>query len=162
MFLLSCVCDSITAKLCEGCRCVTEIHEAGTNVQDIWIVGIICFTVVLLALIAKCAVLSWKNADINAAEGEQAAKESDADVAKRKQDSDLLNKKLEILKELCYEIKEVPVEKCSKEEKIKDIKIQKKLRSLNSDEVREYLKALGYLIDKNVSDKTENHEAQGS
>ena len=68
----------------------------------------------------------------------------------------------EILKELCYEIKEVTVEKCSKEEKIKDIKIQKKLRSLNSDEVREYLKALGYLIDKNVSDKTENHEAQGS
>lgn len=97
--LLSCVCDSIMAKLCEsGCLKINEIHEAGTNCQDVWIVGIICGAIVLVALIAKWAVWSCKRAEIMAAKNEREAKEkNEEEIAIRKQKADALNKLVDYL-----------------------------------------------------------------
>ena len=58
---LSCVCDSLLAKLCEkGCLSITEIHQAGTDCHDVCIVFIICVAVAFIALIAALTVFGWK------------------------------------------------------------------------------------------------------
>ena len=95
---LSCVCDSIVAKLCaNGCQGLTEIHEAGTNSADVLIVGIICFAIVLVALIAKWTVLSCKDAELKAAKAEREEQESDESISLRKQKAICLGKLLNFL-----------------------------------------------------------------
>lgn len=57
--------DSVMAqviKLSEACQPVAT--DAETNVCDVIIAGVICLAIVGVALIAKCAVLSWKKAEI--------------------------------------------------------------------------------------------------
>lgn len=64
--LFSCVCDSIAAKLCGECRCITEIHEAGTNFDDLRIVVAVCVTISVVVLIGAITFLIWKFKEINA------------------------------------------------------------------------------------------------
>ena len=110
--LLSCVCDSIVAKMscvCDsvlvksyesGCRSMTVIQQAGTNWQDICIVFIICLAVVGVVLIAERTLCSWKNAELEAKEKERTAqKTKEEEESKRKIQSDLLDKYLDFLKE---------------------------------------------------------------
>lgn len=98
--LLSCVCDLIVEKLCGECRSVTAIREAGTNCHDVCIVFAICVTVILVALIVKCAIGAWKDAERKAADEERKAKEEkEKEESERKIKSDLLNKYLDCLKD---------------------------------------------------------------
>ena len=150
-------CDTVVVKVAQAADLVCQpiIKESETNGNDVLIVGIICLAIVIIALIAKWALWSWKDAEIKAATEERGKKESEAVITERKQNSDLLNKRLEILKELCYNIKEVP-----QGEKSKDTKTQKELKPITSQEVKEYLKALGYEIKEAPKQQTkqEHHE----
>ena len=86
------------AKVINTCQpCLREVE---TNCNDVKIVAIICIAIVIVALIARCAVLSWKDAEIKAANAEREAKENEADIAKRKQKADLMDKYLDFLKSL--------------------------------------------------------------
>lgn len=109
--------------------------EVETNCLDVAIVGIICLAIIIVALIAKWAIWSWKNAELKAADAEQKAIEKkEKEECDRKQKADLLNKRIEMLNEFCYEVPQ-------------DVKPnQKVLKSISSKEVKEYLKALGYEI----------------
>ena len=150
-------CDTLVVKVVKTADVVWQpiVKEAETSCNDVMIVGIICVAIVLVAWLVKSAVLSWKDAEIQAAKEKRGEKESEADIAERKQDSDLLNKRLEILKELCYDLKEVP-----QGEKSKETKTQKVLKPITSQEVIEYLKALGYELGKTPKEqiKQEHHE----
>ena len=67
------------AKVINTCQpCLREVE---TNCNDVKIVAIICIAIVIVALIARCAVLSWKDAEIKAANAEREAKER-AEAAK--------------------------------------------------------------------------------
>ena len=98
---MTCVCDSVLVKSCEsGCRSMTVIHQEGTNCQDMYIVLFICVAFVLVALIAKWALWSWKKAELEAKEKERTAqKTKEEEESKRKIQSDLLDKYLDFLKE---------------------------------------------------------------
>ena len=98
---MTCVCDSVLVRSCEkGCLSITEIHHAGTDCHDVCIVFIICVAIVLVALIAKWAIWSWKKAELEAKEKERTAqKTKEEEESKRKIQSDLLDKYLDFLKE---------------------------------------------------------------
>ena len=127
--------DAITAhvvKVVDNCQpCV---QEAETNRQDVAIVFLICATIVVIALITKCTVLSWKSKGIKAEENQRKFQQENEKIEserkqaaddknrsnllideerkhkyaheeeERKKNADLLEKKLQILKELCYAI----------------------------------------------------------
>ena len=62
--LLSCVCDSILAKLCEGgCLKINEIHEVGSNSVDASIASTICCSVVYVVMICAIGLLMLKIID---------------------------------------------------------------------------------------------------
>lgn len=80
--------------------CQPCVQETETNCYDVIIVVFICAAIVLVALITKWAVLSWKDAEINAVNKERKEKEDkEKEDSKRKQKADLLGKHLDFLKE---------------------------------------------------------------
>lgn len=80
--------------------CQPCVQEAETNCYDVKIVAIICAAIVLVALIAKWALWSWKEAEQEASKAEREAKEEKEKVeSERKLKADLLNKHLDFLKE---------------------------------------------------------------
>jgi hypothetical protein len=90
--------DSIAVKMSK----VTEILQpvvqgAETNCEDVMIAAFICIAIVLVVLIVRWTICSWKNAEIKAVNVGQLDKESDADIAERKQKADALNKLLDYL-----------------------------------------------------------------
>lgn len=120
--------DSIAVKTSK----VTEILQSlvkgtETNWQDVIIAVAItfavCATIIIVAWIAKSAILSWKEKVINAQKQERDnKKQNEEDEYKRKQDADrenrtnmlkdeerkrktdLIDKKLQILCETCYDL----------------------------------------------------------
>lgn len=52
------VCDTIVARVLDEAR--TMPVAAQTSAYDVWIVAIVCTTVVLVSLIAAGSILSWK------------------------------------------------------------------------------------------------------
>ena len=103
------------------------VKRAETNWQDVIIVVAItfavCATIIIVAWIAKSAILSWKEKVINAQKQERDdKKQNEEDEYKRKQDADrenrtnmlkdeerkrktvLIDKKLQILCETCYDL----------------------------------------------------------
>ena len=122
------VSDSIAVKMSK----VTDILQpvvkrAETNWQDVIIAVAItfavCATIIIVAWIAKSTILSWKEKVINAQKQERDdKKQNEEDEYKRKQDADrenrtnmlkdeerkrktvLIDKKLQILCETCYDL----------------------------------------------------------
>ena len=96
--------DSVVAKIIKLSEASQPVvTEAGTNWADFAIVGIICLAIVAVALIAKCAVLSWKKAEIAFKEKERNDKEAKEEKDEtRKQKANLLNKLLDFQKELAF------------------------------------------------------------
>ena len=99
--LLSSQCDSVVTKICGGViPVVKETYEAGTSENDVYIVAIICATIVVVAWIAKIVILSWKNQDFQEKENEREEKRNkEKEDSIRKQKADLLGKHLDFLKE---------------------------------------------------------------
>lgn len=149
--------DSIAVKTSK----VTEIlqsvvKETETNWQDVIITVAItfavCATIIIVAWIAKSAILSWKEKVINAQKQERDdKKQNEEDEYKRKQDADrenrtnmlkdeerkrktvLIDKKLQILCETCYDL--------SKDEPKKVVK------KYNDGAVENYITALNEAIE---------------
>ena len=122
------------AKVINTCQpCLREVE---TNCNDVKIVAIICIAIVIVALIARCAVLSWKDAEIKAANAEREAKENEADIAKRKQKADLRDKLVFFLEK-----------NTTKEEYDENAgKMIKKQREFDSEECQYYIEVLKSLI----------------
>lgn len=149
--------DSIAVKTSK----VTEILQSvvkgtETNWQDVIIAVAItfavCATIIIVAWIAKSAILSWKEKVINAQKQERYdKKQNEEDEYKRKQDADrenrtnmlkdeerkrktvLIDKKLQILCETCYDL--------SKDEPKKVVK------KYNDGAVENYITALNEAIE---------------
>lgn len=149
--------DSIAVKTSK----VTEILQSvvkgtETNWQDVIIAVAItfavCATIIIVAWIAKSAILSWKEKVINAQKQERDdKKQNEEDEYKRKQDADrenrtnmlkdeerkrktvLIDKKLQILCETCYDL--------SKNEPKKVVK------KYNDGAVENYITALNEAIE---------------
>lgn len=156
--------DSIAVKTSK----VTEIlqsvvKETETNWQDVIIAVAItfavCATIIIVAWIAKSAILSWKEKVINAQKQERDdKKQNEEDEYKRKQDADrenrtnmlkdeerkrkavLIDKKLQILCETCYDL--------SKDEPKKVVK------KYNDGAVENYITALNEAIE--ITPKPQN------
>ena len=108
--------------------CQPCVQETETNCYDVKIVVIICAAIVLVALIAKWAVWSWKRAERKAADAERKAKKiKEEEESERKIKSDLLDKYIELMKE--------------------------KKTILNSEAGQEYKQVLAYLIEMSQTDK---------
>lgn len=129
MFLL-CQCNSCVTKACGALvPVVQQTNETGANFSDVCIADVICRTIVIIVTILVAGFLAWKLIDHNAKENEREFnKKKEEEDSKRKQKADLLNKKLEILHELCFNLNE------------KDSK--KEIKDINSTEVHNYLLAL--------------------
>lgn len=133
-------------------KCGCEIGNA-TNGQDVEIAKAICSSIVVLAAIIVGGFLIWKMMD-HVAKGIVGYYKRKCDVEDirrkqsaegEKQKTDLINKKLEILHEYCYETETVE----------KDSKERKKLKR-NSDEkdaIEKYIDALEKEIGTNSTDK---------
>ncbi len=111
-------CCAGSAQVSKGCRC---LMDAASNHNDIEIVNSICGTIVaVVAILAACFLLwklidhiakgwqrcrqhTWENEDKKAtAEAEKLARQNQLEDKERKQQESLLEKRLAILKELCY------------------------------------------------------------
>ena len=162
------VSDSIAVKTSK----VTEILQSAvkgteTNWQDVIIAVAItfavCATIIIVAWIAKSAILSWKEKVINAQKQERVdKKQNEEDEYKRKQDADrenrtnmlkdeerkrktvLIDKKLQILCETCYDL--------SKDEPKKVVK------KYNDGAVENYITALNEAMGIKSTSKAETNE----
>jgi hypothetical protein len=136
-------------------KCGCEIANA-TNAQDVEIAKAICCSIVALAGIIVGGFLIWKLMDHVAkglagfyrrrCEVEDIRRKQSAE--EKKQKTDLINKKLEILHEYCYETETVE----------KDSKERKKLKNHNveKDAIDEYIKTLdSEITSKNISKDSE-------
>lgn len=132
---LSCVCDSLLAKLCEkGCLSITEIHQAGTDCHDVCIVFIICVAVAFIALIAALTVFGLKYKEIKAKEKERKAqKEKEEEESRRKQIADCQGKLIDFL-----------------DKQVKSFDIQKDQYEKASEE---YMECLQSIVDDKDEDK---------
>ena len=133
-------CDTLVVKFDKIREVLQPIAtEAETNDKDLWMVGIVCMTIVLVAIIAAAVILLWKYIGFIAAKNERDQKKTkEKEESARKQQADLLNKKIEFLKELCYRIEERTETKGDKENK----KYEKVLKNSDSPEAKRYIEAL--------------------
>lgn len=100
--------------------CQPCVQEAETNCKDVIIVAIICAAIVLVAVIAKWAVLSWKDAEKNAADAERKAKEEkEKEENKRKREADCQGKLIDFLEKQVssFDIQKKEYEKASEDYK---------------------------------------------
>lgn len=93
--------DTIVVKLAKvGDVCLPIVNETRTNCYDAQIAKMICWAVVMVALIAAVAILLWKSIDTwykNHELNFKAEKENIESI--RKQKADLIDKYLDFLKE---------------------------------------------------------------
>ena len=116
LFLLSCVQDLIVTEIAKkGCPSICDIHEASTNLADASIVYILCCSVIHVVFICMGGFLLWKLIDY-IAKGIAGWRKRVWELEDKnfKQKSNLLDKKLEILKDLCYETKDKDAKKIIK------------------------------------------------
>ena len=112
-FLASC--DSLMVQMCEKmCKCVNCMQHASTNWADVRITIWICCTIVAVAIICAISFMAWKRNSVNSNKAEKSvAIEKEKRDKLFKQRSDLLDKKLQILKDSC-EKKELIEDKVGK------------------------------------------------
>lgn len=93
--------STVLLQCCNGAAQIVKCscdHVMETSCNDVFVVGIICTTIVLVALIAKWAVWSWKDAEVSSKEKERKdTREKEKEESYRKQRAELLNKKLSAL-----------------------------------------------------------------
>ena len=144
--------DSITVKMSK----VTEILQpvvkgAETNWQDVIIAVAItfavCATIIIVAWFAKSALLSWKEKVIEAQKQERADEEKkEKEESDRKRKSDILDKKLQVLCDTCYEL--------SKDEPKKVVK------KYDDGAVEDYIAALNEAMEIKSISKTGTDEQE--
>ena len=136
--------DSIVVKMTKAAdACLMFVNETATNCNDVMIVSVICVAIVLVALIAKQALSSWKKAESDYQEKEFLNKQKkDEAESLRKQKADLMGKKLETLKKMLD----------------KNMEIEDSLRKQKTDLLEEKLELLKKLCNGNVEAKEKKNE----
>lgn len=121
--LLFCACDSVITHLSDN-----VMQNTVTNDHDVEITRTICWSIVGIVFIFVAGFLIWKQIDHHAKMKAEIRKQtSDKENSSRKQEAELFEKKLDILKELCYEYQEKEPKKV-----IKDVlSIQNYLNTIN-------------------------------
>lgn len=175
--LLSCQCDSIVTKACGAIiPIIKETCKADTNSFDASIADVICKSLVIIVAILVAGFLAWKWMELREKkderkfknqkekeeserkqEGNKKNREWQLEDEDRKQKTNLLNKKLEILYELCYDLtkegwmsedctetKECKEDKENKEsketkERKETKKFAKELKGADKKEINHYL-----------------------
>lgn len=98
--------DTITShavKVIDTCQ--PYVQEAETNWKDVIITAIICTAIVIILCYGIFKLYQWQEGVIKAKETDANNKRNQENEEKnRKWNADLLEKKLQILKELCYAI----------------------------------------------------------
>lgn len=132
--------DSAVVELAKVINtCQPCVQEAGTSCNDVWIAGIICLAIVLVALIAKWAICSWKDAEANVLKEERLEKvRKEKEETQRKMLHNLIEKRIDALKDRAVT-------------KDKDGKITGYKES-TSDDFKAYDKALIEYIGKSVKE----------
>lgn len=94
--------DNLLLVACgKACSCMKNVNPAGSNCADVWITFCICCTIVIIALIS---ILVIKNLKKDSKPGNEQDTQNNDTISKEKyykQRSDLIEKKLQILKDLC-------------------------------------------------------------
>lgn len=151
--------DSIKAVVSYTSEMPVQKHEWYNNWTDVLVVAIVAITIYKIVFICINGYKEIKEQEINAQnKSENAKKEWEAKEKQCKTKAELKVKKLDFLKELCYEeiqvcevvceeeiateVKEVKNEKKESESKKKCEKKEKKLRAIDSEAVKAYLKEL--------------------
>ena len=98
--------DTITAHVVKVIdTCQPYVQEAETNWKDVIITAIICTAIVIILCYGIFKFYQWQEGVIKAKETDANNKRNQENEEKnRKWKADLLEKKLQILKELCYTI----------------------------------------------------------
>lgn len=96
--------DTLVVKLAKVAEiCQPVVKEAETNSNDVWIAAIICLAIVLIAYIAKRALVFWQNNLINAKKGEESSQITNEEKkSKVKLKSDCQDKLLTFLEKQVY------------------------------------------------------------
>lgn len=112
MIQLLASCDTMLVQMCEKtCKCVNSTQQVSTNWADVRITIWICCTIVAVAIICAISILAWKRNSNKAGKTDSTEKEKRDKYFKQR--SDLLDKKLQILKDSC-EKKELIEDKVGK------------------------------------------------
>lgn len=150
----------ILLECCKGavemvkCSCNTD---APTNCEDVAIAMTICCALVWITAIIVGGSIIWRTIDkVSKGCQERRKNKKDKEDVERKQRGDLLDKKLQILKELCYR----SVERAVSGEEKEITKHEKELRSAESKEVSEYINAINEALGTQHSNTqtTDNEE----
>ncbi len=93
--------DSAVVELAKVINtCQPYVQKAETSCNDVMIVAIVCIATVLVALIAKWAICSWKDADANVLKEERFEKaRKEKEEAQRKLLHNLIEKRIDALKD---------------------------------------------------------------
>ena len=93
--------DSAVVELAKVINtCQPCLQETGANYNDVKIVAIICVTIVLVALIAKWAICSWKDANVSVLREERSERvRQEKEEAQRKMLHNLIEKRIDALKD---------------------------------------------------------------
>ena len=147
--LLACQSDSIVTKVCGNLiPVIQETYEAGTNWANVEIANTICCSLVLIVALCVLGFLAWrlidhhakKNADVRKREWEkeECTRKQEADREnrlnmledeERKRKTVLIDKKLQILCETCYDLNMVEPKKVVK--KYNDGAVETYITALN-------------------------------
>lgn len=143
----------MSTLLLQCCTHATEFmkcdcwHDATTNWEDVTIVAIICSSTLFVFWYAIRKTYQWQQLKaatakerLNAEEEEKKDRRTtertwQLEDQKRKKKTDLLEKKLQILKDLCYEAK--------------DEESEKRLKAFNSEEVKNYTSEIDKELNSN-------------
>lgn len=131
-------------KMTESCvPCVTE---SKTNCIDLWIVIVICLTILALGFLAKNAFLSWQKEN----------KSKELNDKKLKSENEIYNKSKEHLKDRLLDF----LEKNTYEEVYceKQGKMIKKQKGLSDSDSKYYLNVLRQLIDSSIPENNQPSE----
>lgn len=104
--LLMCKCDSVVTKVCGSIiPMFQETYDAGANWANVEITKIICCSLVIIVAICVLGFLAWRLIDHHAKKNVDKRKRKwEKEDKDRKQRSDLWDKKLQILCEICHNV----------------------------------------------------------
>ena len=111
--------NTIVVKLTNSTNtCTSCLNRAATNQADVEIAKLIMLGIIAIAIISFAGLIIMKHiANRSKKDSEERKRKWEEEDKDRKQKSELLNMKLEMMKELCYKMEERPEVNVSSETK---------------------------------------------
>ena len=135
--------DTLVAKLTNSANtCMSCLDKAATNQADVKIAIVIMLGIVAIAIISFVGLILMRLiANSSKKHSEERKRKWEEEDKDRKQKSELLNMKLEMMKALCYKTEKVGGSE-QKNEKDSEQKYEKVLKSSDDKDVKNYLAEL--------------------